>query len=564
VATALRLVLALWLVVVAQAAATARRPRRAGGGSKPRSKLPPNTLAHFEEFCRRFLVLDNGKPFELEPFQRRILAGYFAGVTEVLICLPKKNGKTTLLAALAIYHLIYTANAQCYIAASAVDQARILYEQAVGFVERKGPGGKLLPQAAALQKRVLLRKGTKEIRSRRDSGFVRVVSGDKDTVDGVIVTLGLVDELHRHKDGGELYGVLADGVGPRDGQIITISTAGKSMKSALGRIRQKALALPGVQRKNKYTFVRSPNEEFEFHEFALDPEDDREDLELVKQANPLSTNTIEKLQQRKDSPTMTPSRWARFGCGVWMQGEDAAYSAIDWARNGRDGLTLKRGAEIYLGLDLGWKWDTTAVVPGEPHDREEFTLPNEKTGEPEKFWRFRRVRYGKPKVLTPPRNGDSLPYDDVINAVLYFRDELGLVIRGVVFDRNAEGERVAQELENVHGIPVIEYAQDPAPMADASMGFGEALGHDLIEHPNDDEFTAQILAAQTKTTSGEKWRIVPPTENRGQRKKGKQDGEDIEVIDVAIGAVILHRVATAPRPAEPPPIDPDDYRIQLL
>ncbi len=89
-----------------------------------RSTLTPNTLEHFAEFCRRFIVLDNGKPFELEPFQRRILAGYFAGVTEILVLLPKKNGKTTLLAALALYHLIYHADAACFVAASAVDQAR--------------------------------------------------------------------------------------------------------------------------------------------------------------------------------------------------------------------------------------------------------------------------------------------------------------------------------------------------------------------------------------------------------------------------------------------------------
>jgi hypothetical protein len=127
-----------------------------------------------------------------------------------------------------------------------------MYEQACGFVERKDLAtGKLLPQAAALQKAVLLRKGYREIRSRRDNGFVRVVSGDKDTVDGVIVTLGLVDELHRHKDGGQLYGVLADGVGPRNGQIFTISTAGETMKSALGRIRAKALKLPGIKRKRQ-------------------------------------------------------------------------------------------------------------------------------------------------------------------------------------------------------------------------------------------------------------------------------------------------------------------------
>jgi phage terminase large subunit-like protein len=330
-------------------------------------KLKPNTLAHFEEFCRRFIVLDNHKPFEPrgvpEADPRRLLRRRH----RVLVLLPKKNGKTTLLAALALYHLIYTPDAACYIAASAKDQAKIMYDQACGFVERKDPKtGKLLPQARRCRSACCCGRAP-EIRNRRDNGFIRVVSGDKDTVDGVIVTLGLVDELHRHKDGGQLYGVLADGVGPRNGQIFTISTAGESMKSTLGRIRAKALKLPGIKRKGKYTFVRSRSGDFEMHEWSLDPKDNREDLRIVKQANPLANNTIEKLRARKESPTMTPSRWARFACGVWMQGEDAAYSALSVAKAvERPGGRSKATCDIYLGLDIGWRWDTTAIVPAPP------------------------------------------------------------------------------------------------------------------------------------------------------------------------------------------------------
>lgn len=528
---------------VAAVSAPARRRGR------PKRKLEVNSLEHFVEFCRRFIVLDNGKPFALEKFQRLIVAGYFEGVTEVLVLLPKKNGKTTLLAAVALYHLIYTPDAQCYIAASAKDQARILYEQATGFVERKDRSGQLVPQAVSLQRRVLLRKGTKEIRSRRDSGFVRVVSGDKDTVDGVIVTLALVDELHRHKDGGQLYGVLADGVGPRDGQVVSISTAGESMKSILGRTRAEALKLPGVKRVGAYTFVRNPEGEFEMHEYALSPEDDREDLKIVKQANPLSTNTIAKLRQRKKSAFMTPSRWGRFACGIWMQGEDAAYSLVDWRRNGKDGMALEAGAAIYLGLDIGWRWDTTAIVPGQPHDREDMTIDGE-----EGWWRWRQVRFGKPRILIPPRNGQTMAREKIIKAILSYK-EAGYEILGVVFDRNAEGEFVAQELENDHGIEVIQHSQDPAPMSEASMGFGEALGSDLVQHPEDEEFTAHIMAAKAATTKGERWRIVPPEKKRGQRKKGKQeDSEEIEVIDAAIGAVMLHNVATSPHEPDKEPL----------
>jgi phage terminase large subunit-like protein len=537
-------------------AAVAAPPAAARG--KTKKKYTPDTLEHFAEFCRRFIVLDNGQPFELEPFQRLILKGFFAGVTEILVLLPKKNGKTTLLSALAIYHLIYTPDAACYIAASARDQAKIMYDQACGFVERKDPTtGKLLPQAAALQRAVLLRKGSREIRSRRDSGFIWVLSGDKDTADGVIPTLALVDELHRHKDNGQLYGVLHDGLSPRNGRIMVISTPGERLKSALGRLRAHAYKFPGRRRTGKYTYVQSPNGKFEMHEWGLDPKDDREDLELVKQANPLENNTIEKLAERKNSPSMTPSRWARFGCGVWMQGEDAAISALDWAKCGKDGLRIAATRAIYLALDVGWRWDTTAVVPGEPRGREDVEI--DVKGVKKKGWRFKRVRYGKPKILIPPRDGTSLRRKDIIDAILWYRDA-GYEILGVIFDRNAEGESIAQELEDEHGLEVIEHSQDPSPMADAAMGFAESIGAGDIEHPNDDEFTAHVLAAKAKTTTGEKWRLVAPEQNRGARKQGQQDSDDVEYVDAAIAAAMLHHVATAPH--EYPP-DRSAYRMEF-
>jgi hypothetical protein len=148
---------------------------------------------------------------------------------------------------------------------------------------------------------------------------------------------------------------------------------------------------------------------------------------------------------------------------------------------------------------------------------------------------------------------------DIIDAILWYRDA-GYEILGVIFDRNAEGESIAQELEDEHGLEVIEHSQDPSPMADAAMGFAESIGAGDIEHPNDDEFTAHVLAAKAKTTTGEKWRLVAPEQNRGARKQGQQDSDDVEYVDAAIAAAMLHHVATAPH--EYPP-DRSAYRMEF-
>src|SRR5262245_26256652 len=92
-------------------------------------------LEAFARFCAT-LILEQRRPLILEPFQREMLADYFAGARETLILLPKKNGKTTLLAALGLYHLCTTDDAEAVVGATSRDQATILFDQARGFVYR--------------------------------------------------------------------------------------------------------------------------------------------------------------------------------------------------------------------------------------------------------------------------------------------------------------------------------------------------------------------------------------------------------------------------------------------
>ena len=66
-------------------------------------QAPPTTgVDELEVFCRfcSALVLETGARLVIEDFQRVVLADHFGGATEMLVILPKKNGKTTTLAAL--------------------------------------------------------------------------------------------------------------------------------------------------------------------------------------------------------------------------------------------------------------------------------------------------------------------------------------------------------------------------------------------------------------------------------------------------------------------------------
>jgi phage terminase large subunit-like protein len=320
---------------------------------KPMSSQPdaePPELEAFARFCGA-LVLEDGSRMSLEPFQRRMLRDFFGGTVETLILLPKKNGKSTLLGALGLFHLVTTPDAECVIGAASRDQATILYDQAAGFVRR----------SAGLEQRVHVKRGYREIQARRDSGRIRVLAADVDTADGVIPTLALVDELHRHKSAG-LYGIFRDGLGPRRGRMITISTAGDSETSPLGLMRAKAHRLTDRERVERYLRARSDDGGYAMHEWALDRDDNTDDLDVVKLVNPASWQTPAMLRQRHASPSMLAWQWARFACGLWTASETWWITGEQWHAVARRSERIMPGDRICVGFDGSRSGDATALV----------------------------------------------------------------------------------------------------------------------------------------------------------------------------------------------------------
>src|SRR4051812_8080558 len=94
----------------------------------------PDQLDRFCEFSERFLTDEDGRPLVIERFQRQLLADYFDGARELVVVLSKKNGKTSLFAALALWHVITTPFADVAILAASRDQAGKLLQQLTGYI----------------------------------------------------------------------------------------------------------------------------------------------------------------------------------------------------------------------------------------------------------------------------------------------------------------------------------------------------------------------------------------------------------------------------------------------
>ncbi len=417
---------------------------------------------------------------------------------------------STLLGALALFHLCSTPDAECVIAAASRDQAGIMLRQAAGFI-RRAPG---------LQERLQVKQ--REIVHKTLGGRIRILASDVDTADGVIPTLALVDELHRHKT-ADLYGIFRDGLGPRNGRMVTISTAGDDEDSPLGQLRRAAHELPGMKKDGAYSYVSSPG--FVMHEWALEASDDLDDLKLVKQANPAPWQSIKALGDRKGSASMLGWQWARFACGVWAAGEDGAFSEKEWRACADPDAKIPDGAPgVIVGIDLGWKWDTTAIVPL-------LAGPDQITVHP-------------PTILVPPRDGTSLDAEDIWDVIEDMAERWPGMM--VVIDPEADGEQLAQRIHRELDVEVITHSQKPSPMALAAQRLSAAIGSHRLHQPDHHGLTQHVLAAAAKPV-GEGWRLV-----KSRRSK--------KPIDAAVALAMAVSIATAPDE----PFDPNSYRIELI
>lgn len=436
-----------------------------------RVQAMPYGLRGFRAFCR---VLG----LKIHAYQAFMLAFYFAGVTELVIVIPKKNGKTTLLAALALYHLLMTPKAECVIGAASRDQASILFAQAAQLV-----------RDAQLERRMLPRKdhgegtyvGVFEILRgyraiRVGQGRIRVLAADADKADGVIPTLALVDELHRHPS-GDLYGVFRDGL-LGNAQMITISTAGATLDSALGHLMTKAreFALEQVKRRRTYT---SPDGSFVLVEWALEADDDFHHMPTVKLANPAPWHTTKTLRRRHDSPSTSPGQWLRFACGIWTFGDEPAILPVDWDRLRVDIGQVSPGDEVVLVPSIG----SNAAI-GIASLRSD-------------------GRVAVAAEVIPPVEGSI--YVEVEDRL----DSLAEQYRVRAIHHPLGGFTRSAELLEGRGLPMVEAPHSPARGQAACGTFDRLMRAGLLMHDGDPILRQHVLSATLKTTeTGERYEIT--------------------------------------------------------
>jgi hypothetical protein len=303
--------------------------------------------------------------------------------------------------------------------------------------------------------------------------------------------------------------------------LATISTAGEpgsEFEETRERIRQQA---PELERSA--TFVRAASPELVLHEWAVPEDGDPEDLDLVKAANPFSGITVETLRAKRASPTMTLDHWKRFVCNLPTRGGRAAITEAEWyGAVSEEGIP--GGEEVWLGLDVGWKYDTTALVPLWIRDPE-----------------FRLL--GPAVVLEPPRDGTSLDPYLVERSIL----ELHQVnpFHTVVMD-TSHAEQLAEWVAEQFGCRVIDRQQTNVFAVEDYDRWMEALRNGWLRHSGDRELSSHVMNAVARLLPQGDARFDRPADSR----RGSALQQKMRVIDALVAAAMAHSAACADMNAE--------------
>ena len=187
-----------------------------------------HALEFVENFCRHSKGRMGGQPFILELWQKALVAATFGIVhkisglrkyQEVVLIVARKNGKSTLAAAIGLYLQIADnePGAEIYACATKRDQAKIIWLEAKRMVKKS-------PTLSSRMKTLVA-----EINSDYNDSFFKPLGRDSDTLDGLNVHGALLDEIHAWTD-QNLYDVIVDGTSSREQPLIFVTTTAGTVR----------------------------------------------------------------------------------------------------------------------------------------------------------------------------------------------------------------------------------------------------------------------------------------------------------------------------------------------
>lgn len=311
------------------------------------------------DFIERFCKIPSGKlgaPFILEDFQKAQLQATFGFVddndirqyNEVLIIEGRKNGKSSLLAAILIDMLMNDGEGspQCVTAATMLDQAKLAFNAA----------HKMVKQSPMLSKHI--KKRVSDLYFPYNMGYIKALANNTNSLDGLDLHCCVIDELAAIKT-RDTYDLLKQAMGARAQPLLFCITTNGYVREGIfdAQYEYAANILNGTIDNPKFLpFI-----------YELDDPSEWDKRDKWMKANP-GLGTIksesylaEMVQKAKDDPTFKPTvlvkdfNVAQSGNSTWLPYEDIVNEQT---------FTMEEVSHSYAiaGCDLSSVYDLTCAT----------------------------------------------------------------------------------------------------------------------------------------------------------------------------------------------------------
>lgn len=425
-----------------------------------------------------------GKPFVLQPWQVFILWVLFGwkradGTRRFRIAyleMPRKNGKTTLLAGIALYLLAADGEpgAEVYSAATKKDQAKLVWSEAVRMVKR----------APALAAEIKHWRASDTLSVEATSSKFQPLSADSNTLDGLNVHGALIDELHAHRTRGVVDLLETATSARRQPLQIEITTAGFDQTSICYEHHDYARQIleKSIEDDSWFCFIAT-----------IDEGDDWRDPKSWEKANPswgvsVKPDDIRRKCEKAQKLPAAQNNFKRLHLNVWTQQSTRWIDLQVWAENDAHPIEEEQlaGRLGYGGLDLSSVSDITAWVLVFPCEQDpkaldilpRFWCPEARLTAPDNQYADKYQAWARDGYLevTP---GDGVDYDFVEAQIM--ADATKYRIASLNVDRLFQAHQVAQHLTD-EGLTVFGMGQGFIGMSQPMKEFEARLLGRRLHH----------------------------------------------------------------------------------
>jgi phage terminase large subunit-like protein len=377
-----------------------------------------------------------------------------------LIGLPRKNGKSLLGSALALYGLFAgEAGAEVYSAAGDRQQARIVFEEAKHQIQR----------SSSLVNECKVYRDAIEVPS--TGAIYRVLSSDGKLAQGLNPSLVVFDELHVQRN-DDLFDALTMGSGARlDPLVVAITTAGFDLESLCGRLYQygKRVAAGEAQ-----------EDQFGFWWWEAQTDCNINDEKQWKISNPnLPLGLLDLDDMRVSARQSSESAMRRFRLNQWTRSQESWLPVGAWEQCTGD-ASINTYEPCWVGIDMALKHDSVGIVIAQPHEDGRVAV--------------------QAKIFHPDQ--DAIDIQAIEAHLRELHNEFD--VQEFAYDP-AFFQRSAEALYD-DGLPMVEFPQSSQRMIPACGTTYELIVGKTIVHGGSPMFTDQVLsAAQRMTEQG--WRL---------------------------------------------------------